>query len=161
MKIFLRKFWQTHFRSIVSSALSHKLLCGVDIHIITDSTYFCYSPWYILTSQPPASTIPRKSVPQGVWPPDQALNTTILQCVYQKTVQNFVTERFIYILVGVTTQTLKRGAESVSFTSFFWGIDQTINSIKVHKVLKFKIFFFFLQFMITTFDKTYFCLYSN
>jgi hypothetical protein len=117
MKIFLRKFWLTHFRSIVSSARSHKLLCGVDVHINTVSTYFRYSPECVLSSQPPASTILRTSVRQGVWPPDQALNTTILQPVYQKTVQNFVTERCSYI--GVTTQTLKRGAEQVPITSFF------------------------------------------
>jgi len=72
-----------------SSARSHKLLCGVDIHIITDSTYFPYSPWCVLPSQPPASTKLQTSVRQGVWPHDQALNSTVLQCVYHKTVQIF------------------------------------------------------------------------
>lgn len=37
----------------------------------------------------------------GSWPPDQALNTTILQDAYQKNMQNFVTKRYSYI--GVTT----------------------------------------------------------
>jgi hypothetical protein len=77
----------------------HTSLCGVDIHVITDSTYFCYSSWCFLPLQPPASTILRKSLQQEVWRPDQSLNTIIQQCLFQKTMQNFVTECCSYISV--------------------------------------------------------------
>jgi hypothetical protein len=129
MKIFLRKFWQTHLRSIVSSARSHKLLCGVDIHIITDSTYFRYSPWCVLPSQPPASTVLRKSVRQEVWPPDQALNTSILQGVYQKKLCKTL---LLNVIATCVLQNRQWKGSWISFhhVVFFWGIDQTINSVQ-------------------------------